>query len=126
MTFTIPLFPVTKKNHQQIRRNHKTGKPFIAQSEQYIQYENDCCKLITGAYRKKIDYPVNLAAVFFMPTARRVDLVNLIEALQDILVKAGVLADDNSQIVVSTDGSKVLIDRQRPRTEVNITPYEVH
>jgi Holliday junction resolvase RusA-like endonuclease len=126
MTFTIPISPVTKKNSQQILINHKTGKRFVSQSKQYIQYEKDCCKLITGAYRKKIDYPVNLAAVFFMPTARRVDLVNLIESLQDVLVKAGVLADDNSQIVVSTDGSKVSIDRQHPRTEVNITPYEVH
>lgn len=56
-----------------------------------------------------------------MPTARRVDLVNLIEALQDVLVKAQVLADDNSQIVVSTDGSRVKLDRRHPRTEVDIT-----
>jgi Holliday junction resolvase RusA-like endonuclease len=57
-----------------------------------------------------------------MPTQRRVDLVNLIEALQDVLVKAGVLADDNSSIVVSTDGSRVALDRRNPRTEVEITP----
>lgn len=122
MKFTIPFSPVTKKNSQQIRRNFKTGKPFIAQSDQYIAYEKDCMFAITGAYRIKIDYPVNLAATFYMPTARRVDLVNLIEALQDVLVRAGVLTDDNSQIVVSTDGSRVLLDRKHPRTEIEITP----
>lgn len=122
MKFIIPFPPVTKKNSQQIRRNHKTGKPFIAQSEQYIAYEKACMFVIDGAYRKNIDYPVNLAALFYMPTERRVDLVNLIEALQDVLVRAGVLADDNSQIVVSTDGSRVLLDRNHPRTEAEITP----
>lgn len=122
MKIIIPFAPVTKKNSQQIRRNHKTGKPFIAQSNQYIAYESACLLAINGAYRKKIDYPVNLAAVFYMPSARRVDLVNLIEALQDVLVRAGVLEDDNAKIIASTDGSRVLVDRARPRTEVEITP----
>lgn len=129
MKFTIPFSPITKKNHQQIRRNHKTGKPFIAQSEQYIAYEEACMLFIrskNGAYREKIDYPVNLTALFYMPTERNVDLVNLLEALQDVLVRAWVLKDDNSKIVLSTDGSRVLLDRKNPRTEVTITPYEVH
>ena len=117
---------MTKKNHQQIRRNHKTGKPFIAQSDQYKAYENACLLAIQSRYRVNIDYPVNLAALFYMPSYRRVDLVNLIESLQDILVAAHVLVDDNSQIVVSTDGSRVLYDKARPRTEIEITPYENH
>ena len=37
MRFVIPIAPVTKKNHQQIRRT-KDGRCFIAQSEQYRQY----------------------------------------------------------------------------------------
>lgn len=121
MTFTIPFPPVTKKNHQQIRRNHKTGKPFIAQSDQYKAYENACLLAIQGRYRVNIDYPVNLTALFYMPTQRRIDLANLIEALQDILVAAHVLTDDNCKIVVSTDGSRVLLDREHPRTEIEIT-----
>lgn len=61
MKFTIPFAPITKKNSQQILINHKTGKRFISQSKQYIQYEKGCCKLITGVYRKKIDFPVKLS-----------------------------------------------------------------
>lgn len=122
MKFTIPFSPVTKKNSQQICINRKTGKRFISQSEQYKAYERASCLALNGSYRKNIDFPINLAATFFMPTQRRVDLVNLIEALQDVLVKAGVLADDNSSIVVSTDGSRVALDRRNPRTEVEITP----
>ena len=121
MKFTIPFPPVTKKSSQQIYINKRTGKRFVTQSDRYKSYEYASCLSIKPLYRKKIDFPVNLAATFFMPTARRVDLVNLIEALQDVLVKAQVLADDNSQIVVSTDGSRVKLDRKRPRTEVEIT-----
>lgn len=32
--------------------------------------------------------------------------------------------DDNSQIIVSHDGSRVLYDKDNPRTEVTISPYE--
>lgn len=56
-----------------------------------------------------------------MPTKRRVDLVNLLEATCDILVHYGVLADDNSSIVAGHDGSRVLHDKERPRVEVTIT-----
>ena len=36
---TIPITPVTKKNHQQIMRSSKTGKPFVMPSAEYRQYE---------------------------------------------------------------------------------------
>ena len=62
-----------------------------------------------------------MKCLFYMPTARRVDLVNLLEAACDVLVAAGVLADDNSDIVYSHDGSRVLLDRDKPRTEIYIT-----
>jgi Holliday junction resolvase RusA-like endonuclease len=122
--FTIPVVPRTKKNSQRIMRNPKTGRPFVMQSKQYIEYENACLLSINARYRVKIDYPVNLCATFFMPSKRRVDLVNLLEALQDALVKANVLADDNSKIVKSVDGSRVMYDKQNPRIEVTITRAE--
>jgi Holliday junction resolvase RusA-like endonuclease len=50
-----------------------------------------------------------------------VDLVNLVEATCDILVDAGVLVDDNSGIVTSHDGSRVLYDKTDPRVEIEIT-----
>lgn len=123
MRFVIPIAPVTKKNHQQIRRT-KDGRCFIAQSEQYRQYAKDCRQVITGAYRKKINVPVNVKALYYMPTRRRVDIVNLHSALHDVLVEVGVLEDDNSQIVVSTDGSRVFYDKHNPRTEVEIERRE--
>ena len=42
-------------------------------------------------------------------------------ALDDILVQAGVLADDNRDIVVGHDGSRVFWDKENPRVEITIT-----
>ena len=68
--------------------------------------------------------PVEVKCLFYMPTRRKVDLTNLLEAIDDILVYAGTLADDNSSIIVSHDGSRVLYDKENPRTEVYISRYE--
>lgn len=116
----VPLNPITKKNSQQILINRKTRKPFITQSEKYKQYENDC-----GWYLKRtakpIAEPVNVKCVFYRDSARRVDLTNLLEAVDDILVKYRILEDDNYNIIVGHDGSRVYIDRDHPRTEIEIT-----
>ena len=56
-----------------------------------------------------------------MATRRRVDGLNLEEAVDDLLVEAGILADDNSRIVISHDGSRVLYDKDNPRTEITIS-----
>lgn len=122
MRFTIDLAPVTKKNSQQILINSKTGRPFISQSKRYKDYEKYAMPFIPKAY---ISGAVNVKALYYMPTRRRVDLTNLNSALHDVLVKHGCLVDDNSQIVVSTDGSRVLYDKERPRTEVEITDVQV-
>lgn len=55
-----------------------------------------------------------------MPKNGKVDITNLHSALHDILVKVGVLEDDNYKIVASTDGSRVFVDEGNPRTEVEI------
>lgn len=80
--------------------------------------------LIPGETRICIDYPVNIEAKYYMDTRRKVDRPNLEEALLDILVDAGVLADDNSTIATGSDGSRVLYDKERPRTEVKISRIE--
>jgi Holliday junction resolvase RusA-like endonuclease len=122
--FTIPLAPISKKNSQRIMINRATGKPFIMPSAQYKQYERDAALFIpklAGWRGAGINEPVNVQCLFYMPTRRKVDLTNLLEAIDDVMVKTGLLADDNSEIVKSHDGSRVLYDKARPRTEIIIT-----
>lgn len=123
MKIIINTPPITKKNHQQIVRNIKTGIPFIIPSKEYRKYEDYCSKTIN--YRgEMIDYPVEVVAKFYTPTRRKSDLTNHLESIDDILVKCGVLADDNCSIIVSHDGSRVLYDKDNPRTEVEIRRYD--
>lgn len=125
--FTIPLAPISKKNSQRIMTNSATGKPFIMPSAQYKQYERDAAYFIPRLPRRaSINEPVNVKCLFYMPTRRKVDLTNLLEAIDDVMVKTGLLADDNSDIVQSHDGSRVLYDKDRPRTEIIITKNEVN
>lgn len=120
--FTVKLPPVSKKNSQQILTNPKTGRSFIMPSKKYKEYEKAALWFIPKG--EKIDYPVNVKCLFYMPTRRKCDLVNMQEAILDVMVKAGLLADDNFSIVQSMDGSRVLYDKENPRTEVYITEVE--
>lgn len=117
--FTVPLTPISKKNSQQILTNPKTGRPFIMPSKKYKQYEKDALRFIPKG--ETIDFPVNVKCLFYMPTKRKCDLVNMQEAILDVMVKAGLLADDNYSIVQSMDGSRVLYDKENSRTEIFIT-----
>lgn len=119
ISFTIPLNPVTKKNHGQIIRVN--GKPMIIPSKQYLAYEKDCAFFLSRI--EMITEPVNVKALYYMQTKRRVDLCNLHEALCDVLVKHHIIADDNSSIVAAMDGSRVLYDKENPRTEIEITIF---
>lgn len=112
---TIPLPPVTKKNSQRIVMVR--NRPMILPSQKYKDYERDAMPALLP-YRKGYTGPVNLRCLYYMPTRRRVDLCNLLEATCDLLVHHGVLADDNSAVVASHDGSRVLYDREHPRTEI--------
>lgn len=122
--FTIKLPPITKKNSMQVGTNRYTGKTFVTQSKQYKQYEKDVANFIPVI--TMIDKPINIKALFYMPTKRKVDKLNLEAALHDILVKYEVLLDDNSDIVVSTDGTRVYkgVGSENARTEVTITYLE--
>ena len=118
--YVIPLAPVTKKNSQTIAINRKTGKPFVLPSKKYQEYEYAAGHFLKAGTDAR-QYPVNVKCLFYMPTRRRVDLTNLLEAIDDILTRYGVVPDDNSDFIAGHDGSRVLYDHDNPRTEITIT-----
>lgn len=119
----VPLNPRSKKNSQRIVINSRTGRPMILQSETYKEYEHNAGWFLKRPERP-IDCAVNVKCVFYRDSARRCDLTNLLEAIDDILVKYRILADDNFKIIQSHDGSRVFIDKDRPRTEITIERAE--
>lgn len=119
MRLVIQGCPITKKNSQRIVLIG--GHPKIIPSKQYKTYEDAALyQMSTKRPSEPIRDPVNVGCVYYMPTRRRVDLVNLLEATMDILVKAKILEDDNANIVAGHDGSAVRYDKANPRAEVEI------
>ena len=118
MRIVIKGNPITKKNSQRIVL--VKGRPMILPSAKFKEYEK-ICALFMPKVKEPINEAVNVKCLYYMETRRHVDLVNLEEATLDILVRYGVLEDDNSLIVWSMDGSRVLYDKITPRVEIEIT-----
>lgn len=96
----------------------------IIPSKLYKQFEEECLATIPKKYRVNIDYPVNIKAIFYTQSRRKIDLTNLLEALDDMLVKAEVIKDDCRDIVAGHDYSRVFYNKENPHIEVEITKVE--
>jgi Holliday junction resolvase RusA-like endonuclease len=119
MKIVIPLMCRSKKNSEQIFINKKTHKPFVSQSELYKEFERNCAYFL-NKYQSNISYPINLKCTFYVKDKRKRDIVNLLNAMQDILVKYNVIADDNYNIVQSVDGSRIIYEKGREETIIEI------
>ena len=91
--YTIACEPKSKKNHMQMvgigatcPKCGKKERMLPIQSKQYLQYEKDCAWFLNPKPTKPIDFPVNICCTFYMKTKRRVDGLNLLAAIDDILV----------------------------------------
>lgn len=120
MKIVIHGEPITKKNSMRIVR--AGDRMMVIPSAQYKAYEADAIQQIPSIFRLRLDSPCNVQCVYYMRTKRRVDLVNLLEATCDILVRAEVLEDDHCRIVARHDGSRVECDKDDPRVEIDIQP----
>lgn len=119
--FVLPVSPRTKKNNGQIVMRGKY--PVLLPSKQYLAFEKECLPYLNQVKQTAgvINYPVNVQCSFFMETRRRVDLPNLLNAIDDAMVKAGLVIDDNRDIIAAHDGSRVFHDKSYPRIEIRIT-----
>lgn len=75
-------------------------------------------------YAKNINVPINLKCTFYVPDRRKRDLTNLENAIADILVKYKVLEDDNYNIIASWDGTRVVYEKGRNETIIEINRME--
>ena len=130
-SYTIPLDPRTKKNHQQICGSgkrcpvcHKHAHQYVRQSAASSRFAFDSAKFLFPKPPKPIDYEIHCVIKFFMQTKRKVDQTNLEQNVYDIMVTENVLADDNVRIIRCKDGSGVWYDKENPRVEIEIYDME--
>lgn len=118
ISFQIPYSPA---HHGRIMMLGQLPK--LLPNEEYERYAKAAIPFLKANFEKcgTIDYPVNLKCIFYVNEQHKGTLSGYLQAVQDLLVEAGILADDNRNIVASVDGSEVLYDKENPRTEVTIT-----
>lgn len=128
--YCIPLDPRTKKNSHRIagkgRRCPVCGKfekQFVRNGNVTTEYALYAAPYLTPRPKEPIKGPVQLVYKLYTQTWHRKDDLNLYEALDDILVKEGILRDDDRKTIRSRDGSRVLYDKEHPRSEVHIYEY---
>ena len=133
LQYVIPLDPRTKKNHMRIVGSGKrcpvckrAERQYVVQGKAHDLYHVSALRFLNPKPQQAIDYPVSVRYLFYMKTRRRVDENNLVAAADDLLVDAGILKDDNSNILVHHDGTRVMHDKENPRTEIYIFALEDH
>lgn len=119
--YVIKGHPYVKKSNMKLVKRGKTMKRIP--TENYQRWATSAHEQIAKHINpgSPIDFPINLQCHFYVRTYGVVDLSALYEGIQDELVKMGVLADDNFKIVASHDGSRVFVDPEDPRMEIEIS-----
>lgn len=92
--------------------------PKLIPSKQYIEFERKSAEYCPELH---IDYPVNVQIIAYVERRSKIDLANMLNAVDDILVKYKTVNDDNRNIIYGHDGSRILYDKEAPRVEITIT-----
>jgi len=87
----------SKKNGKRLFFNRKTGRSFITSSQIAKDFEEYYVMKLKNKYPTIKRAKVKLD--FYAGNKRLFDLTNKTETIMDVLVKAGILADDNYSVV---------------------------
>lgn len=103
LRFTITGIIPSKKNSKRILRNRKTGRPYIGSSKEHDAWiaEHVPALQCFCPGQKTLAWPLHIEYIFRPIHKYRFDLSNKIESINDLLVDAGIIEDDNHRIVYS-------------------------
>lgn len=123
LAFTLEGPPRSKKNSPQLIPGAKFPRVLPSKAyrrwhaEQRVKFDAEL-RAMQDAGRVPIGRPVQLKAVFYRDRNGAGDLTNFEAGLEDFLQDVGVLVND--RFVRSKDGSRLEVDRARPRIEVTL------
>lgn len=110
--------PPSKKNSKKIM--YMRGKPIIVSSDSHKAWHTENMWLLKKVKAKFVD-PVKMKCTFFPKDKRAHDSTNVVESINDILVDAGIIKDDNWFLLPDIHLLFGGVDPQNPRVEVEIT-----
>lgn len=92
-----------------------------AVTPRYREWTNEALWMVTSQKPQKFDVEVSISIGIVAPDKRPRDIDNLIKPCLDLLVKAGVIPDDNSKYVRKVSAQWLA---SGPPCSILITPYE--
>lgn len=119
MRLVIKGAPRTKKTSNRVLRFGRFNK--VVPSEAWLAFRDAAVPQLMrqleeeGAYT--ICTPITVNAQIYRD-ARRGDLVGYLTSIADVLEEAAVVSND--VVIESWDGSRMLLDRENPRIEIEI------
>ena len=117
----IPGNVIAKKNNYRVLYKKRGGKkiPFILPGDAYVNWEQFALLHLMNQPKWSGSYPVKMHCFFYRATKQKFDFSNMLESIQDTLVKAGTIEDDSYRHVIPyVDGMEV--DKEHPRTKITI------
>jgi len=128
--FVVEGAPRTKKTSNRVVRAGKRLR--VLPSAQHQAWAESAILQLRAQYRtaarehfvpprwngEPADVPMKLRATVYRD-ANRGDLIGYLQAICDALEKAGVV--ENDRLIEAFDGSRQLVDRARPRVEIELT-----
>lgn len=118
MRLTILGRVPSKKNSK--RPFIRNGRIMLFPSKDYVAWHKDALKQVTRGQKMPQDASYAVDVTIYPPDRIKGDLTNKAESILDLLVDAGVIADDNWFVVHNVKLSFGGVDKERPRAEVVI------
>lgn len=116
MTITIKGEVPSKKNSKRILFNQRTHKPFIKSSVRHDEWHSRAFSQLNGlTHVSKLN---RLSMTFYSASRRKADLTNRADSVQDLLVDAGILEDDNWWVIPELELLFGGVDKNNPRVEI--------
>lgn len=118
MKLTLKGIPSPKKNSRNIFRT-ASGKIVNIPSKNFAAW-HDRVWMDMPQHIPRTPEPCSVTVAYYFPDRRRRDLSNLTESIMDLLVDRRVLSDDSWGCVPCVTMLSMGIDKENPRTEIEI------
>jgi Holliday junction resolvase RusA-like endonuclease len=125
MKTSITFFGRVPSKKNNLRRVQVKGRLITLPSVKYCDWESTAVFDIKMQQINQLHPPYKISYRVFAPDRKASDLSNKIEGINDALVKAGVITDDNWFVLTDLSVSFIEVDKANPRIEVEIISAEV-
>ncbi len=99
----------------------RNGRIVNIPSKIHAAWERQALVSLQTQYRGQFDGPVSVTCEFYNKDKRLRDIDNQQSAVLDLLVKSGLLKDDNYLNVVELHGYFKGIDKENPRVQIKVS-----